>query len=183
MYYNAETDEWPFTEADVRKHFEDAGIAVGWSSPFTPIAPFIAPVRVEPPTFDGATHKRVEVAPLLVDNEWLQRWAVVALTAEEIAQRAAEQAAAEQAERDAARITVSRTQGLVFIWRTLRVTEADVEAMIAGIEDEGAKYEAGLYFRAATWDSDNPHVLMFGAGIGLDTPAKLEDAFRAAKAL
>ncbi|MCD2164644.1 hypothetical protein [Comamonas koreensis] len=151
--------------------------------PFVPLEQYQQVLDQPQPGFDGATHKAVEVEPLETEDGYLQQWEVVPLSAEELAQLEAERLAAEQAARDAARITISRTQGLVYIYRNLRVTEAEVEALIAGMEDEDAKYEAGLYFRAATWDSDNPHVLMFGAGIGLDTPTKLEDAFSAALTL
>lgn len=179
MYIDTTTNEWGLTPTDIMQRHP----MTIFPEPFAPLEQYALVTEQPQPAYDADTHKLVEAAPELVDDEWLQRWVEVELTAEEISQRAAAQAAAEQAARDAARITISRTQGLVFIWRTLRVTEADIEAMIASMEDEDDKYEAGLYFRAATWDSDNAHVLMFGAGIGLDTQAKLEDAFRAAKAI
>lgn len=179
MYIDTTTNEWGLTPADIMQRHP----LTIFPEPFAPLEQYALVIDQPQPDYDADTHKLAEVPPELVGDEWLQQWAEVALTAEEIAQRAAKRAAAERAARDAARITVSRTQGLVYIWRTLRVTEADVEAMIAGIADDDDRYEAGLYFRAATWDSDNAHVLMFGAGIGLDTPAKLEAAFRAAQAL
>ena len=50
-------------------------------------------------------------------------------------------------------------------------------------EDEATRYEAGLYFRAANWESDNAFVLMLGERVGLDTPEKLQAAFSQAQTL
>lgn len=179
MFIDTTTKEWGLSQADIMQRHP----LTVFPDPFVALEQY-AQVEDQPqPAFDVASHKAVEVKPLETEGGYLQQWEVVPLSAEELAQLEAKRLAAEKAARDAARITISRTQGLVYIFRNLRVTEADVEALIAGMEDEDAKYEAGLYFRAATWDSDNPHVLMFGAGIGLDTPAKLEGAFRTAQTL
>lgn len=179
MYIDTTTNEWGLTQAAIMQRHP----LTVFPDPFVPLEQYAVVADQPPPAFDQATHKAVELAPLEGEGGYQQQWGVVPLDNGELAQLEAERLAAERAARDAARITISRTQGLVYIYRTLRVTEADVEAMIGGMTDEDEKYEAGLYFRAATWDSDNPHVLMFGAGIGLDTPAKLEDAFRAAQTL
>jgi len=179
MYIDTTTNEWGLTQAAIMQRHP----LTVFPDPFAPLEQYALVTDQPQPAFDATTHKAVELAPLENEDGYLQQWEVVSLDEAELAQLEAERLAAEKAARDAARITISRTQGLIYIFRNLRVTEADVEALIAGMTDEDAKYEAGLYFRAATWDSDNPHVLMFGAGIGLDTPAKLEDAFRAAQAL
>lgn len=180
MYIEIETGHYPLNPEDIiARH----GHAMSFPVPFEAPEGYALVTPTDPPELDPATHKAVLMAPLETEYGYLQQWEVVPLDDDELAQLEAERMAAEQAARNAARITISRTQGLVYIYRTLRVTEANVEALIEGMADEDAKYEAGLYFRAATWDSDNPHVLMFGAGIGLDTPASLEEAFRAAQTL
>ncbi|WP_394680871.1 hypothetical protein [uncultured Comamonas sp.] len=179
MYIDTTTNEWGLTQAAIMQRHP----LTVFPDPFVPLEQYAQVVDQPQPAFDATTHKTVELPPVEGEGGFLQQWAVVPLSSEELAQLEADRLAAEKAARDAARITISRTQGLVYIYRNLRVTEADVETLIAGMDDEDAKYEAGLYFRASTWDSDNPHVLMFGAGIGLDTPAKLEEAFRAAQAL
>ncbi|MGE8491569.1 hypothetical protein [Comamonas sp.] len=179
MYIDKETGDYPLSPTAIMQRHP----LTVFPDPFVPLEQYAWVADRPQPAFDHVTHKAVELAPLETEDGYLQQWDVVPLDDDELAQLEVERLAAEKADRDAARITISRTQGLVYIYRSLRVTEADVEALIAGMTDEDAKYEAGLYFRAATWDSDNPHVLMFGAGIGLDTPAKLEDAFRAAQAL
>lgn len=180
MYFDKETREFGLSPADIiGRHAHNMSFPVPFEAPER----YVLITPVDPPEFDPDTHKAVPVEPLETEDGYVQQWEVVPLDDDELAQLEAERLAAEQAARDAARITISRTQGLVYIYRNLRVTEGDVEALIEGMEDADAKYEAGLYFRAATWDSDNPHVQMFGAGIGLETPAQLEEAFRAAQSL
>ena len=148
--------------------------------PTIPLAPYdgYALLADVPAPAHNPAVQRIERAAhaVLTGGQWLPQYSVVALTPEE-------RAAAEQAAAAAARITITRTQGLIYLWRELQVKESDVLALIAGMEDEGPRYEADLYFRAANWDSDNPCVGMFAAAVGLDTPQKREAAFTAAKAI
>lgn len=139
---------------------------------------------VPPPEYDPATH-RVERLPVAVKSakKWVPQYDVIALTQAEIAQRDAEQAAAEQAARDAARIKITRTQGLVYLFREYRVKESEVQGLIDAIEDPDKRYEADLYFKAATWDDDNEYVAMFAAAVGLVTPEIRKAAFAAAALL
>lgn len=51
------------------------------------------------PTYDTATHRVEEGTPALANGAWTQTWNVIALTAEEIAQRQAQQAARVEAQR------------------------------------------------------------------------------------
>lgn len=80
--------------------------------------PFEAPERYvlvalsDPPEFDPATHKAVAVKPLEGEGGYLQQWEVLPLDDGELAQLEAERLAAEQAARDAARVTVTKCQAL-----------------------------------------------------------------------
>lgn len=179
MYIDTTTNEWGLTQAAIMQRHP----LTVFPDPFVPLEQYAVVADLPPPAFDQATHKAVELEPLASEGGYMQQWEVVPLSAEELAQWEAERLSTEKAARDSARITISRTQGLVYIYRSMRVTEVDIEAQIESLADQDSRYEAGLYFRAATWDSDNPHVLVFGAGIGWDTPAKLEQAFRSALAL
>jgi hypothetical protein len=51
------------------------------------------------PTYDQATHRIEEGTPVLVDSAWTQAWNVIALTAEEIAQKQADHAAQVETQR------------------------------------------------------------------------------------
>lgn len=55
--------------------------------------------QADQPTYDTATHRIEEGTPALVGAAWTQTWNVIALTAEEIAQRQAQQAARVEAQR------------------------------------------------------------------------------------
>lgn len=85
--------------------------------------------------------------------------------------------ASQIAEENKIKITISRTQGLLWIFRNKQVKDSDIRIMISGMEDESVKYEAEQYFEAATWDSDNVYVQMIADNIGLDTPDKIKQAF------
>ena len=154
-----------------------------FSDPFVPFEHYVIVEESVPPAFDAETHQAVEGEPHQSGDGYTQTWLVQSLTQDELDQREAERAAADQAARDAARITISRTQGLIFLYRTLGVMESHIDAMLAEQEDEAERYEAGLYFRAANWESDNPFVMMLGERVGLDTPEKLQAAFAQAQTL
>ena len=178
-YIDLDTGEYPLFAFDIMSR----NPLTGFPEPFAPLPNYALVAQTDTPTFDAETHKAVEGEPLQAGDSYTQTWLVQALTQDELDQRAAERAAVEQAARDAARITISRTQGLIFLYRTLGIKESDIDSMIADPENESDSYEAGLYFRAANWESDNPFVLLLGQRVGLDTPAKLEAAFRAAQTL
>ena len=107
------------------------------------------------PVFDPATQYPVEIAPHAGEQQW------------QIMPRSI-------------RITITRTQGLVYLFREYRVKESEVQGLIDAIEDPDKRYEADLYFKAATWDDDNEYVAMFAAAVGLVTPEIRKAAFAAA---
>ncbi len=179
MYIDTTTNEWGLTPAAIMQRHP----LTVFPDPFSPLEQYAQVADQPQPFFDAATHKTVEQQPLWSERGYLQQWHVVPLNEKELAHLQAERLAAEQTALDSNRITISRTQGLIYIYRMLRVTEADIEIQMESLEDEDTRYEATLYFRSATWDSDNQYVLAFGACIGWDTPAKVEHAFRAARGL
>ena len=176
-YIDKETFEYPLFAFDIISRYP----LTGFPEPFAPLPRYALVPESTPPAFDAQSHKAVEVDPAQDGENFVQVWSVQPLTQDELDQRAADHVATEKASRDAARITISRTQGLIYLYRTLAVKESDIDAMLAGHEDEDTRYEAGLYFRAGVWESDNPFVLMLCQRVGLDTPEKLQAAFSAAK--
>lgn len=179
MYMHKETKEFGLSASDIMSRHPSTSFAI----PFEPLPEYVWYADAAPPEHDADSHKAVEIEPVEQGGEWVQQWEIVPLTESELHEREQARIAAEQAAREAARVTISRTQGLVYLYDALQVTEGDVQALIDGMEDTTARYKAGLYFRAATWDSDNVYVAMLAAAVGLDSPAKLEAAFRAAKSI
>lgn len=51
------------------------------------------------PTYDAATHRIEEGTPALIGGAWTQTWNVIALTADEVTQQQAQQAAKVEAQR------------------------------------------------------------------------------------
>lgn len=96
-YINIETGEYPIAADVLRSRFPNVIFPI----------PFEAPDGYAPVTFgtipahDGTTHKVVEVPPVEQGGGWVQQWEVVALTPEELAQRAADTATALEAARAA----------------------------------------------------------------------------------
>ena len=178
-YIDKDTGEYPLLAVDIMARHP----MTIFFEPFVPFENYVLVGSSAQPEFNGDTHKVVEGVPIFHELDYVQSWIVVALTPDEITQREAERAAEEQAARDAARVTITRTQGLIFLYRSLGIKESDIDSMIADPENESDSYEAGLYFRAANWESDNPFVRLLGQRVGLDTPDKLEAAFRAAQTL
>lgn len=63
-----------------------------------------------PPTFDAATQNMAEAEPVQAGEQWVQVWRVSEASAEEIAERAAEQAESVRAQRNALLIASDWTQ-------------------------------------------------------------------------
>lgn len=86
----------------------------------------------------------------------------------------------EEKEKLANKITISRTQGLLWIFRNTGVKDTDILLKISEIENEITRYEAEKYFEASTWDSNNVYVEMIAESIGLDSYEKIQQAFKEA---
>ena len=140
--------------------------------PFCPPDGWAEVIEAAQPEYDADTQRLERTTAIQHEGEWRSGWRIVDLSEEERATYAA-----------ANRITITRTQGLVFLFRSIGIKESDIEAMLSEEANEDIAYEAGLYFRAATWDSDNAFVGLLCARVGLDTPQKLRQAFEAAKAI
>lgn len=183
MYYNTETGDFGLHEGDVRSHFLQAGTAVTWAEPFAPREPFVAVIPAEKPVHNAATHKTVEIAPKDTPEGWLQQWKAVKLTKDELAQIEAERLAAEQAAKDAARITVTKRQALLALFDLKGIKGDQIDAMIGAIPDEDARYRAKVdWDGSAAIESDSPTMLMLAAGLELNE-VDLELLFGYAQAL
>ena len=183
MYYNTGTGDFGLSEGDVRSYFEQAGMLVTWPEPFAPREPFVAVIPAERPAYNPATHKAVEIAPKDTPDGWLQQWKAVKLSAAELAQIEADRLAAEQAEKDAARITVTKRQALLALFDLKGIKGDQIDAMISTIPDENARYRAKVdWDGSAAIESDSPTMLMLAAGLELNKAA-LEQLFDYARAL
>lgn len=183
MYYNTETGDFGLHEGDVRSYFEQAGVLVIWPEPFAPRLPFFAVIEVEKPAHNTATHKAVEIAPKDTPDGWLQQWKVVKLTQAELAQIEADHLAAEQAAKDAARITVTKRQVLLALFLRKGIKADQIDAVINAIPDETERYMARVdWDGAAAIESDSQTVLMLSQALGL-TEAEMPDLFAFAQAL
>ena len=183
MYYNTETGDFGLHEGDVRSHFEQAGMLVIWTEPFAPREPFFAVIESEKPALNPATHKAVEIAPKDTPDGWLQQWKVVKLTKAELDQIEADRLAAEQAAKDAARVTVTKRQALLALFDLKGIKGDQIDAMIGAIPDEDARYRAKVdWDGSAAIESDSPTMLMLAASLGLGE-ADLEQLFDYAQAL
>lgn len=97
QYIHIETGYYPITQDQMRARHPDTL----FPDPFEP-ADGYAPVQYGTlPAHDAATHRVVELAPVEEDGQWVQAFEVVALTPEELAQRAADAAVALEAARAA----------------------------------------------------------------------------------
>lgn len=183
MYYNTETGDFGLHEGDVRSYFEQAGVLVIWPEPFAPREPFVAVIPAEKPAHNPATHKAVEIAPKDTPDGWLQQWKVVKLTQAELAQIEADRLAAEQAAKDAARITVTKRQVLLALFLRKGIKADRIDAVINAIPDETERYMARVdWDGAAVIESDSPTVGMLSQALGL-TAAEMPDLFEFAQAL
>lgn len=168
MYYNIETGDFGLHEGDVRSHFAQQEIVVIWGDPFTPMPPFVATILADKPEHDAATHKAVEIAPLETKDGWLQQWEIVELTAQELEQRESERLAAEQAIKDAARITVTKRQALLALYDLRGIKDSDIDAQIDLIPDEVTRYRAKVdWAGSAAVESDSATVLMLAQALSL----------------
>ena len=183
MFYNTETGDFGLTEGDVRSYFEQSGAVVVWPEPFAPYEPFVAVIAVEKPAHNPATHKAVEIAPKETPEGWLQQWKVVKLSKAELDQIEAERLAAEQAAKDAARITVTKRQVLLALFLRKGIKADQIDAVINAIPDETQRYMARVdWDGAAAIESDSQTVGLLSQALGL-TEAEMPDLFDFAQAL
>lgn len=181
---NTETGEFGLSVVDMRSYFAQEGRMAMIADDFEGVLEhFESYATTEPPTFDPATHKAIQVAPVEMGGVLTQQWTVVPLTVEELAQIEAERLAAEQAARDAARVSVSKRQALLALYDLKGVKDSDIDAQIAMIPDETTRYRAQVSWQgSAAIESDSPTVLMLASALGL-SEQDLSTLFDYAKAM
>ena len=165
---NTDTGEFGLSEAQVKSWFIEREILVLWSSPFEPVEPFALYALSDPLEHDRDTHKAVQTEPVDIDGVLTQQWEIVPLNADEVDQREAERLAAEQAARDAARVTVTKRQALLALFDLRGIKDSDIEARIDSIPDETQRYRAKVDWQgSAAIESDSPTVLMLASALSL----------------
>jgi len=180
MYIDKETGDYPLSPADIiARHAHNMSFPVPFEAPER----YILITPADPPEFDPTTHKAVPVEPLETENGCLQQWEVVPLDEEELAQLETERLAAEQAAKDAARVTVTKRQALLALFDLKGIKNEDIEAQINLVPEEHDRYRALVDWQgSAAIESDSPTVLMLAAGLGLTTEG-LAQLFDYAQAL
>ncbi|UXC18567.1 hypothetical protein [Comamonas squillarum] len=180
MYFDKETREFGLSPADIiARHAHNMSFPVPFEAPER----YVLITPADPPEIDPATHKAVPVEPLETEDGYLQQWEVVPLSEEELAQLEAERLAAEQAARDAARVTVTKRQALLALFDMKGIKNEDIEAQISMIPDEVNRYRALVDWQgSAAIESDSPTVLALAAGLNL-TEADLFELFGYAETL
>jgi hypothetical protein len=80
MYINIKTNQYPFPPDQLRA--ENPNVSFHSVMGDDLLADYsVFPVRqTDAPSFDALTHKAVEAAPIQVGGEWVQQWAVEALS-------------------------------------------------------------------------------------------------------
>lgn len=79
-------------------------------------------------------------------------------------------------------VSISRRAGLITLFREEGVKDTDIQSIIDGIDDPLQQYEAQQEFNSAVWEIDNPHVVQFGAALGLSAE-RLQELFNIASSV
>ena len=155
QYINTDTGDYPVTLADIKAAHPLTLFPSDFAEAFGDYAP-VQPVAA--PDYDSATHKAVELPPVLVEGEWRQSWAVDPLSQQEI--DAALLAGVPQ--------SCTPAQGLVALFAVKGITDADVATAIAGIPDAAQRYTAQIGFtRATVWERTSATMQAMAALLGL----------------
>lgn len=166
-YINTLTGEYPITAAQMRASYPESLFPEDFAQAYGDHAPVHTTTR---PVYDTATHKAVELTPVLMDGQWHQAWDVVPLTPEEI--DAARRAMVPQ--------SCTRRQGRLAL---LQAGQLDaVETAIAAITDPVQRMSAQIEYEADTWERANAFLQAMWAQLG-GTPDELDDLFMSAVTL
>ena len=181
---NTETGEFGLTPADVRSWFAQQERAAMIAEEFEgKLEQFESYASAEQPVHDASTHKVVQVKPAKVGGVLTQKWSVVPLIADELAQIEAERLAAEQAAVEAARVVVTKRQALLALFELKGVKDSDIDAQIELIPNETQRYRARVDWQgSASIESDSPTVLMLAAALSL-SEQDLQALFEYARAM
>ena len=179
MYIDTTTQEWGITQVEIMQRHP----MTVFPEPFAPLEQYAKVVDQPQPACNAETHKLIEAKPKLNNGEWQQQWRKVALTESELEQRVADQAAAEQAAKDAARITVTKRQACLALFDLRGIKKDQIAAALAQIPDPDQRYRAEVDWEdARDFESDSPTMLMLAAALGL-SEADLALLFDYAQAL
>ncbi|WP_288899600.1 hypothetical protein [uncultured Delftia sp.] len=167
MYIHIETAEYPLSVLDIQSRHPNTIFGV----PFIPPEGYALVEPTDTPAYDADTQKPIEAAPMEIDGVWRQQWAVVPLSAEELAElrRQREEAAAALIPK-----SCTRRQGRLALLAYGLLDDA--ESAIAAITDAAAKREAQIEYEADTWERNNPFLTGLWAQLG-GTPQSLDEAF------
>ena len=181
---NTETGEFGLTPTDMSSWFAQQGRAAMIADDFEgKLEQFESYASADQPAHDASTHKVVQVKPTKVGGVLTQKWSVVPLAGDELAQIEAERLAAEQAAVEAARVVVTKRQALLALFDLKGVKDSDIDAQIELIPDETQRYRARVGWQGlASIESDSPTVLMLAAALSL-SEQDLAALFSYAKAM
>lgn len=166
-YINTTTNDYPITLADLRAAYPMTLFPSDFADAFEDYAP-VQPTAA--PQHDAATHKAVELPPVLMEGQWHQAWDVVSLTPEEI--DAARRAMVPQ--------SCTRRQGRLALLQAGLL--AAVETAIAAITDPVQRMSAQIEYEADTWERANAFLQAMWAQLG-GTPDELDALFMSAVTL
>jgi hypothetical protein len=166
MYIDTTTLEYPLFQGEIMQRHP----STIFPTPFVPPEQYALVQPSAPPAHDGATQKAIETQPAKVGQEWLQQWAVVDLTEQEMEDM-----------RPPVPQACTRRQGLLALL-SYGFKRADIEAQIETIEDETEREAAWIEYLADTWDIGNPRLQGMWAALG-GTQQQLPDLFRLAVTL
>ncbi|QIL72330.1 hypothetical protein G7048_19400 [Diaphorobacter sp. HDW4B] len=181
---NTETGEFGLSVGDMRSWFAQEGrvamIADEFEGVLEHFESYSATVQ---PEHDATTHKAVQIAPKKVGGVLTQKWQIVALNGDELAQIDAQRVADEKAAADAARITITKRQALLALFDLRGIKDSDIDAQIDQVPDETQRYRARVDWQgAASIESDSPTVQMLAASLDLSA-SNLQALFDYAKTL
>lgn len=98
----AEVTKYPYTLGNLRRDNKNTSFPKNPSAGALEEWGVFTVLRVDPPAFDPTTQDLVELAPVFSSGQWLQRWEVVVLPAEEAGRRQARVLSGLRAKRAAA---------------------------------------------------------------------------------
>lgn len=166
-FINTQTGEYPISFAQLRAAHPLTMFPEGFAEAFGDYAPVHTTTR---PVYDTATHKAVELPPVLIEGQWHQAWDVAPLSPEEIA--AARAASVPQ--------SCTRRQGRLALLQAGLL--AAVETAIAAITDPVQRMSAQIEYEADTWERANAFLQAMWAQLG-GTPDELDELFMSAVTL
>lgn len=166
-FINTQTGEYPISFAQLRAAHPLTMFPEGFAEAFGDYAP-VQPAAA--PAYDAATHKAVELPPVLTEGQWHQAWDVAPLSLQEI----------EDARRALVPQSCTRRQGRLAL---LQAGQLDaVETAIAAITDPVQRMSAQIEYEADTWERANAFLQAMWAQLG-GTPDELDDIFVSAVTL